>query len=75
MQHAMVANRNANASGGKPQDNMVTAQRDSDVMTLFVTLAMRFRSRPGRGVRVFPGTHALFISMLASRSRLAQRIN
>jgi hypothetical protein len=35
MQHAMVANRNANASRGKPQDKMVATQRDSDVMTLF----------------------------------------
>jgi hypothetical protein len=44
MQHAMVANRNADASRGKPQDKMVATQRDSDVMALLVALVKRFRS-------------------------------
>jgi hypothetical protein len=75
MQHAMVAEGKANASRGEPQDKMMAAQREADVMALVIALAKRFRSRFGNGVRVVASTHALFISMPLSRSRLAPRSN
>jgi hypothetical protein len=75
MQHLVVADGKANASCGEPQDKMMAAQREGDVMALVIALAERLRPRFGNGVRVVTSTHALFISMPGSRSRLAPRSN
>jgi hypothetical protein len=75
MQHLMVADGKANASCGEPQDKMMAAQREAEAMALMIALAKRFRSRFRNGVRGVTSTHAFFISMRDSRSRLAPRIN
>lgn len=59
MQHAMVADGNANARSSKPQDKMMATQCHADVMALFVTLAERFLSGFRGGIGVVTGTHGV----------------
>jgi hypothetical protein len=59
MQHAMVGDGNANASRGEPQDKMMAAQHDAEIMTLLMALATRLLSGLGGGIGVVTSTHGV----------------